>query len=238
MIIVEDASRLRCVTQTDHAQLSAELLGLWTLNGLPKHPRRKDLLFAVREHDNGWREADAAPRVDPESGRPFDYRNLPSEFRLDLWKRGVERLITSHPYAALLIAAHCLNLHQSRRNEHGWQDFLSQTVVLQEELLESAGLSQEELEEDYAWMELADTISLVVCDAWNGRTEQHGSVFGSKDGALEIEPFSLAGTTSFKVACRHVPMKPYSSDSAFAAALAEAKWEKLRLQVRPQRPQC
>ena len=235
MIIVEQKSRLRCITQTDHAVLSAELLELWILNGLPEHPRRNDLLFAVREHDNGWREADAAPRTNPQNGRPYDYRSHPDALRLELWQRGVQRLSASYPYASLLVATHCLGLHKTFRDRPGWSAFLGKLETVQDELLKLSGLSRQELTKDYAWLELGDTLSLIVCDAWNHQTEKHGSTIELHEGNLEIEPFAFAGTTTFEVACRYVPKQAYLGNVAFASALAEAKWEQHRFKVRPRR---
>src|SRR5262249_53740757 len=71
--VVDLGRELRLVTQPDHAHLSGELLSLWRADGLPAHPRRAETLFAGREHDNGWREADAAPRWDAAAGRPRDF---------------------------------------------------------------------------------------------------------------------------------------------------------------------
>ena len=34
--------------------------------------RREEVLRAVRDHDNGWREPDAAPTVDPKTGAVLD----------------------------------------------------------------------------------------------------------------------------------------------------------------------
>ena len=70
VIVVDKGDLLRVITQPDHARFAAELLSLWRADGLPEHPRREQLLFAVREHDNGWREADAAPWVDPATQKP------------------------------------------------------------------------------------------------------------------------------------------------------------------------
>ena len=98
MIVVSENDKFRMITQPDHAHFSGELISLWRADGLPEHPRRADLLFAVREHDNGWREADAAPRWDPERGRPHDFITLPVRER----KGNVDcrsRDLTSHSHA-------------------------------------------------------------------------------------------------------------------------------------------
>ena len=77
MIVATAGHQLQIVTQGDHARFAAELLSLWRADDLPEHPRRDDLLFAVREHDNGWLEADAAPRVDRATGRPHGFETIP-----------------------------------------------------------------------------------------------------------------------------------------------------------------
>ena len=53
MIVFREGDRLRLVTQPDHAAFAADLLSLFRLPDLVDHPRRADLLRAVRLHDNG-----------------------------------------------------------------------------------------------------------------------------------------------------------------------------------------
>src|SRR3954451_24193303 len=120
MIVTSEGSRLRLRTKPDHAHLAGELLALWHADGLPLHLRRAELLFAAREHDNGWREADAAPRWDAERGRPHDFMTLPARERIEVWERGVCRFAAERPYASLLIARHALNLFGGRRAVEGW----------------------------------------------------------------------------------------------------------------------
>src|SRR5205085_2628059 len=81
------------------------------LRGLVAHPRRGALLRAVRLHDNGWRELDAAPPIDRSSGRPWSFVDLPPSLRLEVWTRGTARYVDEDPYVALLIVEHALALH-------------------------------------------------------------------------------------------------------------------------------
>ena len=64
MIVTTAPPGSRLVTQSDHARLAADLLRLFRLPELLEHPRRELLLRAIAEHDNGWWETDAAPRLD------------------------------------------------------------------------------------------------------------------------------------------------------------------------------
>ena len=60
MIIRRKGTTPLLITQPDHAQLAATIMERWQEDGFPDSPRRAAILLAIREHDNGWREVDAA----------------------------------------------------------------------------------------------------------------------------------------------------------------------------------
>ena len=70
---------------------------------------------------------------------------------------------TARPYAALLIARHALQLFGGRRGEEGWDPFLDFLEDFARDLLAETGVSREELEADYRWIDLADLIALTAC---------------------------------------------------------------------------
>jgi len=233
MIVSTDAAgRHLFITQPDHARFSAELLALWRADGLPGHPRREELLFAVREHDNGWRETDAAPHWDAERGRPHDFLSLPRGERIELWQRGTARFAGGHPYASLLIVRHAVRLHQERTGEE-WRAFRDYLDELYRGLSETAGAPEEQVEADYRWLDLADLISLAVCNGWSepfGRSDFHGRL---EEGTLHLDPFPLAGATAFRIPCRRIPVRAYRGDADLGGELAAARWEDLRVRVAP-----
>ena len=139
MIVVHDGPSLLLVTQNDHAHFSGELLSLWRGDGLPDDPRRDDIVFAAREHDNGWREADAAPRLDRESGEPYGFLSLPAADRIEIWRRGIHRYRERRPYAALLIHQHALALHASFGAGDEYAELLEEVRASRDELLETSG---------------------------------------------------------------------------------------------------
>lgn len=240
IVAAEREGELLVVSQHDHARLSGDLLSLWRADGLPEHPRRDDLLFAARHHDTGWREADSAPRADPESGRPLDFMNMPREVRIDIWLRGTERYADDRPYAALLLTRHALALHRDRRGEEGWEEeLLAPLDERHEELLARTAADPEAVEHDYRFLSLADTLSLAACARWREPVERDGHRFsfragGEKvDGELLLDPFPLAGATTFRVPCRRIPDRRYRGDADLGGELAAARWERLRLRVRP-----
>ncbi|HYN19994.1 MAG TPA: DUF3891 family protein, partial [Thermoanaerobaculia bacterium] len=174
MIVAPADGQLFFITQPDHARFSGELLSLWRADGLPDHPRRAELLFAVREHDNGWREADAAPRWNRERDRPHDFLTIPREDRNEIWQRGTARFAGEHPYSALLVTRHALQLHRERQGDEELQPFLEYLAELSKELLEATGVTEAELEADYRWLDLTDLLSLAVCNRWSEPFGRYG----------------------------------------------------------------
>jgi len=231
MIVVPEGSALRCITQPDHAHFAGELLSLWRTGGLPAHPRRDDLIFAAREHDNGWREADAAPRWDAARGRPHDFLTLPREDRIAIWERGTCRFAATRPYAALLITRHALNLFEDRRQEEGWSAFVTFLADLEQSLLEESGVPRDELEADYRLIDLTDLISLAACNGWRQPAERYGVRIEPREGAVRVDPFPLAGATTFRVPCRRIPGRAYRGDADLGGELAAARWEELEVRV-------
>ena len=231
MIVYDEGPSLRLITQPDHAHFAGQLLALWCTDGLPANPRREEILFAAREHDNGWREEDAAPRWDAGHRRPVDFLGTAGSDRIEIWERGVARFAGSHPYAALLITRHAEALHEGHRGDPAWDPFLAFLHDLDGELMAETGTGAEEVAADYRLIDLVDRLSLVVCNGWRDPFTHRG-ISGTFDGTtLRLDPLPLAGATAFTLPCRHVARRDYRGDADLGGELAAARWEMLRIRV-------
>jgi hypothetical protein len=233
MIVTATDDGWRCITQPDHARLSHEILRLWRSDGLPTHPRRSALLYAVLEHDNGWQEADAAPRLDPKRGRPHDFMSHPHAERLDVWRRGIDRHRLDHPYVAALILEHARYLHRSRAGSPDWDGFLDELEELRPELLAEAGCDEATLRADYRWLHTADLLSLTACAGWTERFERWDRSGLLEGETLRLTPFPFAGSTAFSVPCRLLPRAAFHSDAELATALALCRWHEWTFRIAP-----
>jgi hypothetical protein len=232
MIVVHDGPSYLLVTQNDHAHFSGELLSLWRADGLPGNPRRDDIVFAAREHDNGWREADSAPRVDRESGEPYGFLSLPAADRVEIWRRGIRRYREQRPYAALLIHQHALALHAPDGAGDEYAELLDEVRASRNELLEANGIDETVVIDDYPWIQSTDLLSLVACRCFEGDRARAGRRFWRENGELVIHPLPLAGATRFRIPCRRIERRRYTSDVDLATALARAHWDTLEVRVR------
>lgn len=232
MILTRADGVLEAVTQSDHAHLAAELLSLWRGDGLPQNPRRPAILEATREHDNGWRESDSAPQVAPDTGEPYDFRTLPDDRRLELWHRGVERATVGEPYAAALIAHHAIELHRER-TEPEWLAALTRWGELRDELSEAAGVEPATRDRDYELLRAADQLSLGLALRRVGEQPIGELRARFADEELFLDPFPLAGATTFSLRHRRIDRRSYENSIEFAVILSSSQWESRPIRVRP-----
>ncbi|MEM9290340.1 MAG: DUF3891 family protein [Acidobacteriota bacterium] len=235
MIVYDEGETWLLTTQPDHATVSGELATLWQGHDLPENPRREAILFAAREHDNGWWEADSSPRVDPETGAPYTFYDLPEPVRRELWLRGIERFARGRPYSTLLIVEHAWEVHSERLQQRpgDWKEFYERLAERREALQEAAFAEREQAVRDYRFIEWVDLISLAACSGWERRFERHGLVIESRGDVVGLDPFPLAGATSFKVRCRRIPKRAYRGELDLGSELATARWEEKTLRVEP-----
>ncbi len=115
MIVQEQGDRLILIRQTDHAVLSgffARELG----NELFKRPEPfESILLAASEHDNGWREWELEPQVDPKTRLAYTFMSLPTDAHIELYQRGIVRVVKSDRYAGLLVSMHASGLYDRSR---------------------------------------------------------------------------------------------------------------------------
>jgi len=229
VIIVDDAEGMTIITQPDHARLAGELLSLWRTDGLPEHPRRQEILFATREHDNGWQESDSAPWIDPESRRPYDFVGYPESARLEIWQRGIFRFADQRPLVALLITEHAETIHQPLDDE--WHRFFEELSPHRQIWHERSGVDHATVREDYSFLQLADALSLAICTRGHSPLEHPGMKAQVIGDLLQVTPFPLAGTTSFQIPVRRIENRPYDRDTQIGSALARARWEQRQVKI-------
>jgi hypothetical protein len=115
MILQERGDQLLVIRQTDHAILSGFLAREWG-NEVFKRPEPiESFCLAAGEHDNGWREWELEPVIDPKTRSPYSFMSIPTEEHIALYQRGIERVVKADRYAGLLVSMHCTGLYDRAR---------------------------------------------------------------------------------------------------------------------------
>jgi hypothetical protein len=212
LMIVRDAgSSLHLITQPDHAGLARRVMERWT----PLHDaaRRASILLAIEEHDNGWSELDAAPVVDPATGRVFDFIHIPAEARQEVWPRGVARLAEEDVWAAALVAHHAVTVYDRYRSDNAWNTFFPRLETLRDELVHTSGRSKQQLAYDYTFVRIGDLISLIFCGQWDEAQTFDEWVFRRDGDRVVVTPDAFGGRAiPVAVNARQIPSRRYVSD--------------------------
>lgn len=147
------------IEQHEHGLISGEFAHYW---GWPPNPSGS-ALYAIAEHDLGWKELDAYPLWHPEKGRPYAFFEYPSEPRLAANRRGVDAVEAQDPYAGLLCSlAYEILVRDStgvaeasfRAAEHERQSRLLFAISDEE---------RERVDDELSLLRLCDNLSLFVC---------------------------------------------------------------------------
>jgi hypothetical protein len=185
MILQEQGDQLLVVRQTDHAILSGFFAREWGNEVFQRPEPFESFCLAASEHDNGWREWELAPQLDPKTRLPYSFMSIPTEEHVALYQRGIERVVKADRYAGLLVSLHCTGLYDRARatmpgfsakyvksNEsHMVNDFLQRLKLQQLRLKVDLRVSPEtkafteekSLERNARLLEALDRLSLYFC---------------------------------------------------------------------------
>jgi hypothetical protein len=115
MIIQEQGDHLILIRQTDHAVLSGYFARESGNENFARPEPLESFQLAATEHDNGWNEWELQPHIDPVTFMPYSFMSLPTEEHIDLYQRGIERVVKVDRYAGLLVSMHCAGLYDRTR---------------------------------------------------------------------------------------------------------------------------
>jgi hypothetical protein len=231
MIVRRDPAALVLITQPDHARLAADIMN--SCAGLAAHPRRATILLAIAEHDTGWAVEDAAPRVNAATGEVFDFIAAPFSVRQGVWPRCVDLIAPRDPYAGALIAQHAITVYDRMRTHPEWMGFFDDMAVRRDALLQRVDAPLAQLVDDYAFVRLADLISLTFCTQ-STDLSQFGAWRVARDGDdVVIDPDIFDGAcVPVAVSARRIENRRWSSDAELQAATRDAEIAILRGMVR------
>jgi hypothetical protein len=90
MIRRDDGGDWLLISQVDHAHLAGTVAAAWGNERVPMLPAADLLVPAVRDHDEGWAEWERTPSVDPATGVPRDFTEMPMAVSTKLWSHSID----------------------------------------------------------------------------------------------------------------------------------------------------
>jgi hypothetical protein len=249
MIVRPDRGRLLVVRQTDHMALSGRLAAAWGNDRFPRPEPFDPLIVAAAEHDAGWAEWEAAPKVDPATRRPYQFTDMPVEEHLAFYQRGVNAVASKDVCAGLLVNLHCQGLYNQR---FGWAPELTMRRLAPEQELAIrhalAALQAQErdlgrkvriglpvLWEQYDLLQVFDLLSLILCmPPVRERRIGPVTVRPVDDAVVTVDPWPFREAELLaEVLARRIADRDYDSDRDLQQELAAAEAVTLRYGVKP-----
>lgn len=263
MLLREDGEGVLAIGQPSHAWVSGQLARAWGNERFGAVEPREEVCLGAEQHDIGMAAWDLEPTLNPITGLPQSFMEMPVRVHLELWRDGPRRLIRQSRYAALLAVMHGRRLYESRDLDRlpadeaqEVQTFLDEQRELERELLDS--LRSDSASAPAAEAELLarnsqllwtwDFLSLALCLNWapdtayevptaEGSTDLRVLLGGrGSDGPhdrLILDPWPFADA-AVRVACEGQRLLGrFDSEDSLHAALAAAPWETVEFELSP-----
>jgi uncharacterized protein DUF3891 len=233
VLLREEGDDVICIGQASHAWVSGQLARAWA----DVEPR-EEVCLAAEQHDVGMAQWDLAPALNPETGRPQSFMQMPLQVHLALWTAAPQRLFTQSRYAALLVSMHGTALYEMRdldrmsdEEADAVRAYVAAQRALQGRLATEVGASDEELRRNQRLIWTWDWLSLALCLDWAPASLDDLTLH--EDGVLDPWPFAH---DEVEVRCEGRRLAGrYDDEAALHAALAKAPHVELRFALSPAR---
>jgi len=114
MIITARGDSLVLVEQNEHGRIAGELCAAWGGEHVDRPEPAESARLAAALHDDGWRIPDAEPRFNAAQARPLHFLEIDLAEHADVYRPGVEHVLSLDPYAGLLVSMHWTGLYTAR----------------------------------------------------------------------------------------------------------------------------
>lgn len=220
MLLRPDGDDFLCIGQTSHAWISGQMARAWAE---PFEPY-EEVCLAAEQHDVGMAEWDLAPSLNPKTGLPYTFMEMPFAVHSGLWREAPKKLVSTSAYAAALVSAHGSRLYEMREATPEVSEFLA----WQERFREWLGFSRSDLEPASTLIWVWDYLSLALLLGWQGHVEG----LDVSGGVVSPWPFRESSVT-LRCEARRLSGR-FGSESELHAALAAAPTILIEERVSPQ----
>jgi len=256
MLLRQDDLGVLAIGQPSHAWVSGQLGRAWGNARFGDVAPWEEVCLAAEQHDIGMAAWDLEPSLNPETGLPHSFIEMPLEVHMGLWRAGPRRLIRQSRYAALLCSMHGVRLYGLRdlaqmaapdaqavrafmSEQRDFQSTLTATLDADPGTRADAAPERVARNSDLIWT--WDFMSLALCLGWAPCTAKNvpvadGSVAlqllpGENPGQVQIDPWPF-GVETVRVHCEGQRLDSrYANAAELTRALAAAPWETLSLEL-------
>jgi len=260
MLYREDTQGRIAITQPAHAWISGQLARTWGNQSFGEVVPWEEVCLGAEQHDVGHTAWEQAPTLNPKTGLPYSFLELPRHVHLQLWSSAARLVLPQGRYAALLVSLHGTGLYErydatkdTPENAQAVRDFLAQERAFQEELLATLRTdshygpyaTEEAVTRNRRLVQVWDALSLAICfGQWRTRSVQQVPTATSATPLTLIvcdnDPTQLI-VTPWPFRCEQVTLvyegrylaETFSNEAVMREALKCAPWVTLKTTLFP-----
>lgn len=247
------------ISQPMHALVSGQMLREWGRPPFLAPDPFEEVATACAQHDVAWMGWEAAPSLDPVTGRPTLFHHLGARVHAPMWAAGVERAIAAWgPWVGLLVSRHGSRIYaayRDRRHAPGPEAdadaaavaaYQRDQAVLRARLMAAIGATDRQVEEAAALVAVTDALSLAACGGVEtlGWTPQAPLAGGGTvplrleedgQGVMTVDPWPFLGTeVVLRWTSQHFgPGTRFADAAAMRAGLAAAPFVPVTIRLLP-----
>jgi len=244
LIRTEDDGSAIAIGQPSHAWISGQLARAWGNDEFGSVEPWEEVCLGAEQHDVGWSEWDRRPALNPDTGLPHTFIDLPIEPKIELWSGAAKRLVTQSRYAAVLVSMHGTGLFERFWPQGADPDlqrrFLESEREFQGELLDTLDRDPDEVRRNHLLVRVWDSLSLALCLGWDEIKLEEVPAAGGlttlelkalSGGRVELDPWPFA-RESVSVQCEGRRLTGrFDDEAALHAALDAAPWLRLEFEL-------
>lgn len=236
------------VSQPMHALVSGQMLRAWGAEGFATPEPFEEVATACAQHDVAWMGWEAAPTLDPATGRPHQFRAVGAKDHAPMWAEGVRRAVASWgAWVGLLVSRHGSRIYASYQDRHrvseadaaAAETYQREQGALRRELMTLVGASEADVETAAALVAVTDALSLAACGGietlgWSGKAPLAGGGevplrLEEGEGVMTVDPwpFAVREVALTWSARRFAPGTRWDDEGAMRAALLAAPVERI-----------
>ncbi|MGJ3251006.1 MAG: DUF3891 family protein [Elainellaceae cyanobacterium] len=253
-----------CITQPAHAWVSGQLARAWgNTDQTGTFSPWRDVCLAAEQHDIGWLSWEATPQLNPETGYPYHFTELPIPTHMGIWSDAKRLSLSLGRYVSLLVSLHGTGLYerftswQQSSDRHLVEKFLHDEKAYQHELVGllktdvyyESSVSRSVIERNRQLIATWDWLSILMCIGFEGskqvpdvpmtegvQTLTLTSIPSSSKSDAEfitVTPWVFQDDSVSLKVEGRVLYEAQSSDAAMRQALDEASWATLNIVLTP-----
>jgi hypothetical protein len=246
------------IGQTDHSRLVGQFAANWGNKNFASPKPYESVVRSAVFHDYGWLTYEANPLVNSDTGKPYEFRSLPFDYRhLESYQWCIDWLTSVDRYSGLIASMHRTGLWKGRYgqmnhpenyapgiNRAEIQEFVARNEAWQAR--ERASLNEDEVWTNYCLQQVWDLLGLYFCcqepfDEYiepvpvsYDRTEKGIRITMKPvgDGRVAFDPYPFdQHPLKVQVSCKRLPSGSFADLPGFQKSYFQAQNELIQYEL-------